>query len=154
MRRHPLPSLLPSAHFLMRAGVGPVLWLSDLSCCQKEATARHSQGQRAVALEGAAAVSWLLQSEGSHSVCKASRTKRFKISTSPALLTRRKTPEWSRRTRLRVITLSLMGTVLHHSTTQDQLDSLCVPCNLSGHDVDVNSSTFYICQVCVHGTKT
>lgn len=65
--------------FFMWGGVGPVLWLSDLSCCQKEATARHCQGQQAVALEGAAAVSWLLQTSGSRSVCKTSRGKWFRF---------------------------------------------------------------------------
>lgn len=111
------------AFFDVWGGVGPVLWLSDLSCCQKEVTAQHSQGQQAVALEGAAAVSWLLQTEGSHSVCKTSQRKseRFKILTSPALLTQRKAPERSRRTHLRVICLLLMGTVLNHSPTQDHL---------------------------------
>lgn len=112
MRRHPLFSQLAPLgaisfflFFDVWGGVGPVLWLSDLSCCQKEATARHSQGQRAVALEGAAAaVSWLLHTDSSHSVCETSRRKGvndLRFLTSPALFDpKEKNPDGQRRTHL------------------------------------------------------
>lgn len=105
MRRHPLPRLCsPRRIFDVWGGVGPVLWLSDLSCCQKEATAQHSQGQQAVALEGAAGVPRLLQTEGSPRCVQDISEKGVKDLTSPALLTQRKTPEQTRRTHHPVIT--------------------------------------------------
>lgn len=81
MRRHPPSRLAPLGAFLMReVATGLFLWLSDLSCCQKEVAEQHSQGQRAVAT---AAMPQLLRTEGS----QLKGVKDLRFLTSPALLT-------------------------------------------------------------------
>jgi len=119
----------PLGAFLMWGGVGPVLWLSDLWCCQKEAMAQHTQGQQAVALEGAAAVPRLLLAEGPPQ-CDRDIPEKHKIQDlmAPALLTQRR----SKKTRAvkenassgDVIGLLWMRTVLRHEV--DGLLARCV----------------------------